>query len=72
MQDDLSLDQSNHSYYNILTQNLESKFPMENFSKKKKKNFQRKIKKIYSNILGCSKCWVINLTCSQQSPTIKQ
>ena len=39
MQDDLSLDQSNHSYYNILTQNLESKFPMENFSKKKKKNF---------------------------------
>ena len=37
MQDDLSLDQSNHSYYNILTQNLESKFPMENFSKKKKK-----------------------------------
>ena len=45
MQDDLSLDQSNHSYYNILTQNLESKFPMENFSKKKKKNFPMENKK---------------------------
>ena len=45
MQDDLSLDQSNHSYYNILTQNLESKFPMENFSKKKKNFFPTENKK---------------------------
>lgn len=49
MQDDLSLDQSNHSYYNILTQNLRVQISNGKFLKKKKKKiFQWKIKKIYS------------------------